>query len=490
MSFCVQANVDAKLAFEKDLESRVERILERFDPYHRVSVNVSFRTLSAPLPGTDLVMSSYSAVTSQLRSTDIQKVLVKVQSSRSPLPDWLSSEIREALKFEGVSVDLEFAPLPQEQLALMQKGMISGDFLKNSISRFQGQIQGIFWLLLAAIVVLVVVGFVFLRLRANQFQKTMQDEMVKLVEGLSEAGGLGHGKAQSSPSFDTQALEKILSQTASKTEGGQGSEKAIENASASSLVSLLTDCYWCGLDDYSAWIWKQIPIEKRTAVLKACDFLDEYSGFLSQIPPKAYGYHEHASYLKSSPLKQVSQEEVKNLLVSHPSLWHELSQMRKDHLQLKIKDRARLSQSARDISKEILAQLKKIKSPLRELEINETISITDINEEREIFLEPNSIPQTMLYSLESLVPLALLPLEERTEILSQFGSQELASAWIGPQEVLEQLEQALPEKKQKILRSYVEKQTPSRNSPSFAALIAQTRQKWKSSTQKEEQEAA
>jgi hypothetical protein len=54
--------------------------------------------------------------------------------------------------------------------------------------------------------------------------------------------------------------------------------------------------------------------------------------------------------------------------------------------------------------------------------------------------------------------------------LEKYDARSLASAWIGPVEILSKLEQSLPEKKAKLLQTYRSKITPSRESAAYQAL--------------------
>jgi hypothetical protein len=96
--------------------------------------------------------------------------------------------------------------------------------------------------------------------------------------------------------------------------------------------------------------------------------------------------------------------------------------------------------------------------------------VTEADEET-LFHNPDLIPEPMQSSVASLVWLARKDSPEIKKALEKYDARSLASAWVGPSEVLAKLEQNLPEKKAKLLQTYRERTTPSRQSPVFQALV-------------------
>lgn len=462
-----RANLQHKVVFEGELSERVSNVLSRFDPYHRVSVEVQFKSLSAPLPGTDLVMSNFSTIQTEIRSSDIKSIVAKVNTSKSPLPTWLSEEIRSILKFPGVPVDLEFAPLPEEQLLVMQKEMLSNQYVKNSITKFQEQMNYFYWLILAGLIAGLVVSFLFFKVRSSQFKNTLQNEMSRLIAGLSEVS-MGDSRG-----LNGNELQNAQSSLRRNDEGTQNG--AFDDASVASVAHLLSDCYWCEMDNYAAWVWKKVPFQIKTQLFEQADFFKEYTAILSKLEPEFAQFHEHSQYLSEGHLLNISQGDLKVFLKKHPALWHQLSKMRQDNLGLKLSERVRLLQSEEKLSLAVWDKISKSSSARRQLNLGQSVPISNIEDELEVFHSPDSIPPEIFNSLESLVPLALAPLELRRELLSKFSSLELASAWCGPDEVLANLAEALPEKKRKILDSYVERQAPTRGSIVFLKLVQEFR---------------
>lgn len=473
-NFSSLANTQQKIIFERELESRIGNIIRSIDPHHRVSVDVVYKTISAPLPGTDLIISNFSTVRSSVKSSDIQKINVKIFTSKSPLPIWLSDEVRKSVKFPGISVDLEFAPLPLEQLTFLEKENISGMFIKDSVSDFQKKIDRFYWFFIGSILLVVAFTALLFKLRSNQFQTTLNNEISRLIEGFSGASQNPSIK-NALPQLDS-AQHKV-DPLRNKTDPEIETENPFVEASVQSIVSILSDCYWCQVDDYAAWIWRKVPFPMKTQILDSTDFLWDYTSYLSKVPPKRRSYHEEPYYLGENKLINISQIDLQAQLLREPSLWHFLSLMRRETLNIKLRDRAKFLQSPRTMTEKAWSKITTIHSSKRAFAFEEKISISSLQEELEIFKQPSIVPLEMLHSLESLVPLALCTLEDRREILSRFQSDELASAWIGPREVLSKLEEALSEKKLKILNSYLEKSTPSRQSATFFALTIEAKNK-------------
>lgn len=94
-----------------------------------------------------------------------------------------------------------------------------------------------------------------------------------------------------------------------------------------------------------------------------------------------------------------------------------------------------------------------------------------IEDEALLFRSPELAPAPLRKQLRSLVWLAHRDDETIRKVLARFDARSLASVWVGPDEVLKRLEQQIPEKKLKLLANYRQKDSPSRQSPTFDALV-------------------
>jgi hypothetical protein len=64
----------------------------------------------------------------------------------------------------------------------------------------------------------------------------------------------------------------------------------------------------------------------------------------------------------------------------------------------------------------------------------------------------------------------MLPEPAIVEILKHFSAKDLASAWIGPQEVLNRLAACVPQRKLELMRTYSSSVAASRASSAFVRL--------------------
>ncbi len=92
-------------------------------------------------------------------------------------------------------------------------------------------------------------------------------------------------------------------------------------------------------------------------------------------------------------------------------------------------------------------------------------------DEQSICQNPTIIPAELQAQVRSLVWLARKDESYIKKTLEKYDARALASAWVGPDEILKSLEAALPEKKLRLVRAYKEKMLPSRQSETYRLLV-------------------
>jgi hypothetical protein len=92
-------------------------------------------------------------------------------------------------------------------------------------------------------------------------------------------------------------------------------------------------------------------------------------------------------------------------------------------------------------------------------------------DEAALYSNPTLVPEPLKENIRSLIWLAQKDDESIQKTLAKFDARSLAAAWIGPEEVLRKLQNNLPEKKLKMLQTYLEKSAPDRNSPAYQSLV-------------------
>jgi len=172
--------------------------------------------------------------------------------------------------------------------------------------------------------------------------------------------------------------------------------------------------------------------------------------------------------LDPSDWSDVSEENLAKMVRTSGSTWHFLSPMRQKHLPLSFEEKLRALQSEPSKAKPTKPTAK---SQPRSFENKPSWGEMSLEDESSVFQQPDMVPETLRPFVKSLLWLAQKDQSFVEQTLSKYDARALASAWIGPQEVLAKLEAALPEKKRKLLLTYASKTHASRQSSAYMALV-------------------
>jgi hypothetical protein len=195
--------------------------------------------------------------------------------------------------------------------------------------------------------------------------------------------------------------------------------------------------------------------------------MKDYSLFFAEVSAVAKSYHEHPYYLTPTNLTMISQKDLCAAVKKDFGLWNYLSPMRKQNLPLSLDEKLKATQSTPSKEKSI----PNVKSALRALETKPTWGEISSDDETALFNNPGMVPDPMKQHIRSLVWLAQKDKTQIQKVLSKYDAKALASAWIGADEVLKNLESSIPEKKLKLLQTYKEKVRPSRQSEIYQLLV-------------------
>jgi hypothetical protein len=239
------------------------------------------------------------------------------------------------------------------------------------------------------------------------------------------------------------------------------------------LLALLADCYWTGEDAYGSYLWRRIPADRKLKLLNGLPALAAYGAFVSNVPERNLGFDQDPSYLRPMPIDHLDMKEVTTLVRENPHVITLLSPLRAAALQLSPTERMKLHEAA--VSGERLEGLRVMppipgkSSPARVLKQPLRLHIRSETDELEILSFENPTLE-MIEQVPSLGWLLKLPEDRIEALLRSFSARDLATAWIGPEHVLETLGRCLGEKKQTLLKSHLERVIPSRSSEAFLAL--------------------
>jgi hypothetical protein len=232
---------------------------------------------------------------------------------------------------------------------------------------------------------------------------------------------------------------------------------------------LLADCYWGHQDDYAAYLWFRIPVEKRTALLLKEEWAHDYVASLQGHAEKNLGYEADPYYLSPLPVSHLDNEALTELVRTHPPLLNLLPALRSDGLKLTATERLALMKTSEETDPP--DYLRQPPSPRRLLKSRARFKLATIQEESEVLASRDLTPD-VARTIPTLAWLAESPPEAVRTLLAEFTAQDLARAWIGPDAVLAKLAECLPEKKLKLMLTYRDRLPPSRESAIFIELAA------------------
>jgi hypothetical protein len=450
---------------EESLENRILPIVRTYDAKALVIVRATPVATNAPMPMTPFVMKDLS-IEGAAGDAIIRRVDVTVVSRLKELPADVSRFIKDICSGPGerVGVSIKTEMLNEGGTRFLASTSL-GSFWNGT-----GTSVGFFALLFLA-ATLIPNGIFFL-----------------LFLVLFRRGRAFEGSSASGITSDAAAEANRLAR--SDRGHGAGQDAAVEHAVSKfpveACVALLTDCYWGQFDGYANYIWNRLPFDLRKTILTDEPLIDEYSHHLNGVEEKNLNCEQDAYYLDPLPFSQIDNAALTNLVKQHPSLMNQLSTLRLDGLELSARDRIDLMKMAQAQKDLVLPKFNKLPpSPLRKFAHRlGMIRLQDFDEEQEL-LQMRDLGLEFIQKIPSLGWILRLSKEEAEKLLHFFSARDLATAWIGPPEVLEKLMNCLPEKKREMIVSYLQRTRPSRTSQTFQKIHSLTIEALKHADKKE-----
>lgn len=442
-----------RVRLENALQERLHDTFKLYDDKAQILVRLEIRGYSGGLPG---VSGGNAGLINpdRIELADISKVTVDVYSSLDNVPEEAKTALMDAVPIkEKGRIDLTFKKIPA--LAAAPGKAIDARDISSALDQAVASFSKIFAvLLLIAFVAFLTASWILDSKRLGEFRAQFK-LLVEAVGGSEDRTPMAALPAQEKAGPALQATES-------------GEVGMFDHWNTESLREIFADAYWCELDGYAHWLWKNLGTTQRAEVLKELPIAKDYCTFFVEKEPTGYAFHEHPYYMDPLPLSTVSQEDLGNLVKKEIALWQRLSPMRRRKLPLTLDEKIAALQS-KPASKS--QNFSSIKSALRKLQTNQSIGeITELDEES-ICKNPDVVPAEMRHHIRSLVWLARRDPEFVKKTLAKYDARSLASAWIGPGEVLKPLESALPEKKLKLVQSYRVKMFPTRDSETYQQLV-------------------
>ncbi|MEO6459392.1 MAG: hypothetical protein ABIO95_02985 [Bdellovibrionota bacterium] len=471
----------SEVDLERTLEDRVRPLVLRYDPDALVRVNVSFRKISSPLPGTALDVHDYSGSSDSgtVRDGEISGMVVTLFSAKENIPDWLQQEISSLVP--GVKPRIERKALsPEAQQSMIQnRPSDPTQILESAISALTSQARTFSLYLVAGFGGILFLGIGLGALVAFSLQKRRSTETHKLLESrlIPALNNLGQG-ADAGSSSRTTVVQATLSAPVGGFQGqGGGSSESSGPASASvaglsleALESVLSDCYWCHQDTYAAWLWSAMTPDQRNATYSS-KFVDrEYIKWIQSLPREKMEEHLNPVYLHPLALHRVSQVDMARWVEKYPIGFHVLSPMRQKTLPISLKTRLACAAETPD-EKTKTPAFPERDSAKRILPVIQQFGELSPEDETTLLHNPLLVSESLRSHIRSLVWLALKPLDHRQKILSEHSAEALAAAWWGSEEVLARLNEALPEKKRQMLEGYLKVVEINKKTSAFGRLV-------------------
>lgn len=441
------------LQLQNQVEQRVLSIVKPYDQNALVFARVYLKTESKVLPGTPFFAKDLT-VQGEMGLSEISKALVIIMSQKKPFSQTVLNTAKTVLEAEKVPVVFQVDELPAEL-----KGPEKTEATLNQESReiwLDGvnQLRYLYRVMMGLVAVFVVAVLMDLRRKNNSALLKLLEEGINKLTSTESRGAV----------ID-QPITQLQQAAALPSELTPGSRSDIWSQYADeTLEACLSDCYWCEQDGYAHYVWMNLPPAKRKALLSKLSFLPQYVEHFTTLEPISGKWVDDIAYLQPVHLSHIDNSALAGAIKGQPSLFASLSKMRQASVPIEVHERIMLSRLEAKDPSSISSGLTQIAaSAPRPLRRRLQLDIRNEEQERAVLaFSPFSLE--LAEDVPSLGWLLRLPEASRTSLLEQYSARDLASAWVGPAEVMSQLERSIPEKKMEVIRSYLSARPGSRAS--------------------------
>jgi len=501
-------NDENLLKYQQMLKDRLTGIIKAFDSQAHLFVKLKSKKVSGKLPMTPFSINQLDLSTKG-EMPQIESIEINILSAKKRFPARIRELVRNIAVEFGKEPIINFKPLPKE---LISPDKATLDKLKRDLDQKDkelnekktGEYQALKdllnvltektdikwpnWLQWAekylpedhaipvnqVLIVLFMTGVVlilgFLWALRNwmvirKISRSMDSNISNLVSAIEQASG-GAGQAQigdvDAPGEAARGLSAI-----------SGDDSVIKSLPYNSIAALLTDCYWSNQDQYAAFIWMQISISMKEKLMDDIPFLLNFVSYLTSVEGVNLGHDQDPYYLNPLNINHIDNNMLTDLTQQNPVLMKKLPPMRINYLNLKISQKIELLHQVVDVSGSELPDFKQIEeSEQRVIKKKEMLRIQSVEEEMEVLQASYKKDDVLdvVSSVASLGWLTMLPSERATDILHNYNARQLASAWIGPNEILDKIGSYMNRDKLDLVLSYAERMTPSRETGVFRRL--------------------
>ena len=456
------------------MERKIGHFVRGFDA--KALVYVSFttkrpkRVANTKMPSTPFVLDSLK-LDGPDQEVTITGVQVDVFTADGKLEQAAGDMVKRLAAIGKAKVGVKVEALP----AGYQTRAPPGRELMELVRKYEPNLQPGALFIAGSVALVVLLFLVFVVIFMRQTKKRLQsvDQAVgSLVNAIQESGG---GAAAATPAAAAAAAGPQREQG---SDAADAEREFFRQLSDESLLALISDCYWCEQDAYGAWVWNRISVEAQNRLLKKVGYLDVYAGYLRNVTEGDSGYVRDPYYLTPQALEKAGNDVLTEKVRADAGLLKILPEMRIQALDLGAVERLEMQREANE--KEDTPQLPPLEeSELRTLHKRQLIRVKTVDEEKQL-MEMQDLELDAIADIPSLIWTSRLQDEGLEKVLGGINARDLASAWVGPEEVLSRIEGMLPPRKKDLLGNFKESVKPDRNSPAMMnihqAVIAGLRQ--------------
>lgn len=455
------------MKLEQQMEERITPIIRFFDPSAFVVIQIRpQQTRAIVLPGTAYTVQNL-LVKNQNQFFEVEKTEITVfGKDKATLANAIPVIKKFANRF-GINPEVvvnEYAA-PAKTIEKKDENIFSKqifEFAKNTLTNFR-----------YAAGIAMGGTFFFLMILLFAINKATGKLVSSLHQGLQDVNSSARPNDEMNDQYRSLQNEASALPT-NYSESTSRSSLDFSDYSDEAYLACLSDCYWGEFDSYASFLWKRIPVAKRSSVLKNASelapYLNDYVYFIANLPERDLSAIDDPSYLNPLPIFHLNNTELTKLVRKTQALAFSLSSLRLKGLALTLTEKVELRSiqpekiSSANINFKLITA-----SVLRQFSRHMAIEIENVDEESEL-VHLKEVSIEIIQEIPSLVWSLRLSHEVLEELLKGFSAKELAMAWIGPEEVLQHLSRCIAPKKLELLDSLQKKIIPNRHSGSFKAL--------------------
>lgn len=455
---------------EVKITQKVKAIIQSIDPDAIVTTEVSIKKVNTQLAGTQMTAVGLFATgdTQKIEDADIDTITVHVYTSVDEFPKEVSRMVESSIMSITKKGRVQISKMDKETSDIISKrkeySKIQAEGFQK-IGSYAEQLSRVIFIAVGSALAGLAIILLVLSVIQMRFQAKAISNLAEKISSIKPNDPIDYMKnAQLSAPEQHQMLSPPESRQALPAPDHSENHK-LEDFSTPSLRNLIADAYWCNKDSYASWIWTKLAPDRKVQLLTAWPALQTYVSYLSNIDPQPDRYHFDASYLKPQDNYQISNDDLMKWLRENKSAWSEISRMRKEALELSLKERIDFANAKIDSAKAgASTKWTQTPSPERKLPMQvELVNFSD-HDEAYAYVHHQTVPASLRRQMHSLIWLALLPLAEREKLLQFIPAQSLAEIWIGPVDALAKISESLPEKKRELIQEYQKTVKPDRNS--------------------------